>query len=248
VVAIGLLRLALAREARSPNDIEPEWMLRPAVSGAAAGFEVNVGQAAEDVRFLAQGQGVKVLVLPGELRLAAETPRRTSVRLRLDGADRSVRLVTDELQPEEHRYRMSPLNESVVTAISYGAVGYRGLYRGVDLWLKLDRSALRLRFRVDRGASADPIRLSLDGSPSDRDTRGLSLGSSGLRIDDADVRAWQEDGAHHPPVPVTLVPTAERTVGLSLGAHDVRRPVEIVVTVRAEDPAGAGRQTLAMAQ
>jgi hypothetical protein len=238
VVAVGLLRLALTHEARSANDLEPEWLIRPAVSGSAAGFEVNVGQAARDVRFLGEGQGVRVLVLPGELRLASEAAARPSVRLHLEGADPKARLVAEDLQPEERQYRMSPLDESVVAAASYGAVGYRGLYPGVDLWLKLDRGALRLRFRVDRGASADSIRLSYEGA----------LAPAGLRIDGADVRAWQEEGVHRPPVPVTMAPSADRTFGLALGAHDVRRPVELVVTIRTDAPAAAGRQTLAMAQ
>jgi hypothetical protein len=140
----------------------------------------------------------------------------------------------------------------VVTVASYGVVEYQGLYPGVDLRLNVDPGELRLRFRVDRGGSAAPIRLSIDGARATRDDTGVTLGPSALRIDDTEVRAYEVNGDYRRPVPVALTLHEEHILGVNLGAHDVRRQVDIILTVRARTPPAASPreapQTLAMAQ
>jgi hypothetical protein len=233
VAAIVLLRFLLGGSARSAGEREVDWLIRPAATGGTTGFETNVGQAAAGVRFLAHGQGLKVFVLRREVRVAAENAHRPSVGFRLDEVDGRTRLRGEEPLPEAPGYRMSPLDEAMVTVASYGAVAYQDLYPGVDLQLSVDRGDLRLRFRVDRGASAAPIRVSLENAHAARDPRGLSFGASGLRIDDTAVHAYQGDETHRQAVPVALVLSGDRSLSLDLGPHDVRRPVDIVVAVKA---------------
>jgi hypothetical protein len=232
--AIVALRLALAgAPAAGLREVEPDYLVRPALTPVTAGFERNAGQAAADVRYLAQVPGARVLVTDGELRLIRDRAGYPAVRLQLDGVDARSRPRADEPIPEQREYRMSPLDEGVITAEAYGRVEYRDLYPGVDLALAVGPEALQLRFRVDHGASAAPVRLSIDRATLARDDDGVRLGQSGLRIDDASVQAYAIDGTHRYAVPVHLVLEADGRIGLDLGPHDVRRAIDVVIAIRA---------------
>ena len=48
------------------REIDPDCLVRPALTAVTAGFERNAGQAADDVRYLAELPGARVLVVEGE--------------------------------------------------------------------------------------------------------------------------------------------------------------------------------------
>jgi hypothetical protein len=243
-------RLAPIGAVPAQHEIDPDCLVRPALTAATAGFERNAGQAADDVRFLGQIPGARVLVTDGELRLVRDGTGYPAVRLHLEGAAARSRLRPGERIPEERQYRLSPLDEGVVTAEAYGRVEYRGLYPGVDLALGVGPDALQLHFRVDRGASAAPIRVSIDRATLTRNDGSVRLGHSGFRIDDASVQAFEVAGAHRSSVPARLVLESDGAIGFALGRHDVRQPIDVMVAIRGAnlaDPVGPPR-TLALVQ
>jgi hypothetical protein len=176
--------------------VKPDWT--NAYGKLPLSFEVNQGQTAPDVRFLAHGQGYQLFLTSQEAVLtlrqppAASTkaaksadlfvaPRKrngawkTSVlRMHLDGANPAPEIVGTKLLPGKVNYFIGKDPQKWHTDIpSYEAVRYQGIYPGVDVLFYGREQRVEYDFIVAPGADPKAIALSVAGA------RKLEINSRG---------------------------------------------------------------------
>jgi|HubBroStandDraft_2_1064218.scaffolds.fasta_scaffold06435_1 hypothetical protein len=152
-------------------------------------FEVNQGQTAPDVQFLAHGAGYQLFLTSQEAVLTLSQPLaantkavkgkslfaasrkpggalKTSVlRMHLDGANPAPKIAGTKLLPGKVNYFIGDDPHKWRTDIpSYEAVRYRGIYPGVDLLFYGREQHLEYDFIVAPGADPKAIALSIDGA------------------------------------------------------------------------------------
>ncbi len=215
---------------------------RPAHARLSLSFERNVGQTADVVRFLARGVGGTlfftprelVLTLPSAGRSAPGLGRRTSGRLRRQGAvlrmrfegaskapavagtSRRVGIVNYFLGRDRTKWRTN--------VPTYAGVSYEQLYPGIDLRLAGADGTLKATYILRPGAEPGRIRWRLDGASDvriDKTTGDLWIElPGGQRLVDRAPVAWQMIGAQRTPVPVRFRRSSDGSVGFTLGRYD----------------------------
>jgi hypothetical protein len=152
-------------------------------------FEVNQGQTAPEVQFLAHGAGYQLFLTSQEAVLTLSQPLpastkavtgksflaasrkpggalKTSVlRMHLDGANPAPEIAGTKLLPGKVNYFIGDDPHKWRTDIpSYEAVRYRDIYPGVDLLFYGREQHLEYDFIVAPGADAKAIALSIAGA------------------------------------------------------------------------------------
>ena len=161
-------------------------------------FEINQGQTAPVVRFIAHGEGYQLFLTSqdavltlrqpppagtkaakGSLLLAGQRkrsgPLKTSaLRIHLDGANPAAEIAGTKLLPGKVNYFIGNDPQKWRTDIpTYEAVRYQGVYPGVDLLFYGREQRLEYDFIVAPGADAGTIALSTIGA------RNLEINSRG---------------------------------------------------------------------
>src|SRR4029077_2171442 len=157
--------------------IVPEYAKLP------MGFEPNVGQANEQAKFLARGEGYTVFLSPGEavlgLRNGAQTRVRDrarssfaplgrqpgdTLRIKLVGANPAPEFAAIDELPGKSNYLKGnqPANWHVGIP-NYRKVAERGIYGGVDLVYYGTQRQLEYDFIVSPGADPRVIQLAIEG-------------------------------------------------------------------------------------
>src|SRR6266511_1120777 len=215
---------------------------RPAHARLSLSFERNVGQTADVVRFLARGVGGTLFFTPRELvltlpsvgRSAPVLGRRTSGRLRRQGAvlrmrfegaskapavagtSRRVGIVNYFLGRDRTKWRTN--------VPTYAGVSYEQLYPGIDLRLAGADGTLKATYILRPGAEPGRIRWRLDGASDvriDKTTGDLWIElPGGQRLVDRAPVAWQMIGAQRTPVPVRFRRSSDGSVGFTLGRYN----------------------------
>lgn len=172
-------------------------------------FEENVGQTAQEVRYVSNGAGYKLFLTPQEAVLALRAPvsydlspqRRfktlksireslrartmTAIRMRFEGANPAAQIrAADELVKKTNYFIGSDPKKWHANVPSYARVKYAGIYPGVDLVFYGNQRRLEYDFIVAPGADPKAIRLNLEGA------RKLQLNSQGdlvLSVGDGEV-------------------------------------------------------------
>jgi len=152
-------------------------------------FEQNLGQTAQEVRFVSHGTGYALFLTQEEavislqqsmpknlsalhrmtyfraLRKARQAGRMTVLRMRLEGANPSVQTAGVDLLPGKVNYFIGNSPKDWRTDIpSYARVKYTGIYPGVDLIFYGNQRRLEYDFVVAPGADPKVIELSLKGA------------------------------------------------------------------------------------
>jgi hypothetical protein len=199
-------------------------------------FEINQGQSAEQVKFLARGQGYSLFLTASEAVLRLRAPARdksepdTVVRMRLLGAEPNPALAGLERLPGTSNYFIGNDPAKWQRQVpSFGRVKYTGVYPGIDLVYYGNQRQLEYDFLV--AAHADPRRivLAFDG------VRALSLDAEGNLIlqtsygeitqhkpviyQDIDGKRQRVDGRY--------VLRAKHRVGFHIARYDTSRPLVI---------------------
>jgi hypothetical protein len=171
--------------ARTKED--PRWI--EAYGKLPLSFEENVGQTAQEVRYVSHGAGYELFLTPQEAVLALRTsvshdlsPRHrfktaralreasrartmTAVRIRLEGANPAAKISgMDQLLKRTNYFIGSDPRKWHADVPSYGRVKYSGLYPGVDLVFYGNQRRLEYDFVVAPGADLKAIRLDLKGA------------------------------------------------------------------------------------
>ncbi|MGB8441623.1 MAG: SBBP repeat-containing protein, partial [Candidatus Acidiferrales bacterium] len=161
-------------------------------------FEVNQGQTAPDVRFIAHGEGYQLFLTSQDAVLTLRQPppagtkaakgspllagqrkrsaplKTSALRIHLDGANPAAEIAGTKLLPGKVNYFIGNDPQKWRTDIpTYEAVRYQGIYPGVDLLFYGREQRLEYDFIVAPGADAGTIALSTIGA------RNLEINSRG---------------------------------------------------------------------
>jgi hypothetical protein len=163
-------------------------------------FELNDGQIAPAVKFLARGSGYSLFFtersavlsltkagagsrgqrtgVAGAAGTADAAPKTDMVRMELVGASVDPKVSADEPLAGEGNYLIGKDESEWHTGVpTYARVRYTGVYPGVDLVYYGNQRQLEYDFVVAPGASARQVRVRFDGA------RRLRVGADGnLRI------------------------------------------------------------------
>jgi hypothetical protein len=197
---------ATANHQGAKND--PQWS--EAYGKLPMGFEANMGQTAQEVRFVSHGMGYGLFLTPQEavialqqhsmahnlsplhrmayfraLRQARQTERTTVLRMRLEGANPAAGIEGVDRLPGKVNYFIGKNPKDWHTDVpSYARVKYTGIYRGVDLVFYGNQRRLEYDFVVAPGADPKVIELSMKGAEKLRvNSNGdLIMGVSGGQV------------------------------------------------------------------
>ncbi|MGB2897672.1 MAG: choice-of-anchor D domain-containing protein, partial [Candidatus Acidiferrum sp.] len=152
-------------------------------------FEENVGQTAQEVRYVSHGAGYELFLTPQEavlslrdpatydlsprhrfktmraLREASRARMMTAVRMRFEGANPAAQIsATDRLLKKTNYFVGGDPKKWHANVPSYARVKYAEIYPGVDLVFYGNQRRLEYDFVVAPGADPTAIRLALEGA------------------------------------------------------------------------------------
>src|SRR5580693_5159579 len=178
---LTLLVGALANGASSGNalaaETTPSMAQRASVAGVPLNFERNLGQAPEEVQYLAHGPAYAIAITERGAALTLGRDARASespqvVRLRVHGANHaSIPTVEDPLPGRVNYFIGNDPSQWRTNIATYNKVRYAGVYPGIDLVYYGTQGKLEYDFAVAPGAAPKTIGLSFEGA-------------QGLRVDD----------------------------------------------------------------
>src|SRR6266849_10424629 len=166
---------------------DSQW--REAYGKLPLSFEENVGETAQEVRYVSHGAGYELFLTPQEAVLALRTPvshdlsprhrfktmrlfrealrarKMTAVRMRFEGANPAAQIsATGRLLKKANYFIGSDPKKWRANVPSYARVKYADIYPGVDLIFYGNQRQLEYDFVVAPGADPKAIRLALEGA------------------------------------------------------------------------------------
>ena len=201
------------------------------LSGVPLSFEPNVGQAGDDVKYLAHGaaysialteRGAVLSLKPEHSSSASAVQPLEMIRLDVQGARQATKPVAEEALAGRTNYYIGNDRSKWHTGVAtYGRVRYAGVYPGVDLVYYGTQGRLEYDFAVAPGANPKAIGLRFDGSQR---LRLDSAGNLKVRAQDGEISflrpvAYQEMGARRVPVEASYR-LSGNTLHFKLGAYD----------------------------
>lgn len=199
-------------------------------------FEINQGQAADAVKFLARGKGYGLFLTAREAVFqvqdagpnykAGRLPRTETLRLQLSGANTSPQISgLDELPGKSSYFTGSDPAQWRTGIASYARVEYRAVWPGVNLIYYGRQHQLEYDFVVAPGADPRAIRLTFAGAQSVRiDRQGdLVLSLSNGEIRQAQPLVYQEINGERQFIPARYVISRRQgkpEIGFRLGTYD----------------------------
>ena len=138
---LALLVGALVNGASSGNalatETQPSTAQRASIAGVPLNFERNLGQAQDQVQFLAHGQAyaIELTKQGAALAFGGKSPKAAKViHLRVQGADSHSLPTAEEPLPGRVNYFIGNDPSKWHTNIAnYAKARYQGVYRGIDL-------------------------------------------------------------------------------------------------------------------
>jgi hypothetical protein len=196
-------------------------------------FEENQGQAKEQARYLARGQGYTLFLTPRSavLGLRSEgTGNPTDwLRLNLQGSVSIPAITGEEELPGQSHYFVGNDPAQWRTHIpTYARVRYHQVYPGVDLVYYGRQGRLENDFEVAAGANPKVIRWQLEGAEGIRinPTGDLLLTVGGNEVCLQKPRAYQINGAQQRDIPVRYE-VHDQKVSFTLGKYDQQQKLII---------------------
>ena len=227
---LALLVGALANGASGGNalaaETQPSMAQRASIAGVPLNFERNLGQAPDEIQFLAHGPAYAIELTEQGAALAFGD--RTSgaakvIRLRVQGADPHSRPTAEEPLPGRVNYFIgSDPSKWHTNVATYNKVRYAGVYPGIDLLYYGTEGRLEYDFAVSPGSDAKKIGLNFEGA---RRVRVDANGNLKIRTQDREI-AFQRPVAYQIGDSGRQMPVSARyqlkgtAVRFELGAYD----------------------------
>jgi hypothetical protein len=199
----------------------PSAAQRASIAALPLNFERNLGQAPEEVQYLAHGPAYAIAITEQGAALSLGRGARASeppqvVRLRVHGANHASIPTAEEPLPGRVNYFIGNDPSQWRTNIAtYHKVRYAGVYPGIDLVYYGTQGKLEYDFTVAPGAAPKTIGLSFEGA-------------RGLRVDDQGnlkIRTQDREIAFRRPVAYQVDERGQRapvTAGYRLHGNQVR--------------------------
>jgi hypothetical protein len=205
-------------------------------------FELNQGQADDEVKFLARAPGYDLFLTSNEAVLSLVQPGTAEgeesstsvVRMQMVGAEAMPTLFgMDMLEGKSNYFIGTDSSQWFTDVANYGQVKYEGIYPGIDLVYHGNPTQLQYDFLVAAGADPGQIALHFEGAD------GLSLDGSGnlvIQSGPAEVIAhapilYQDIGGVRHLVDGGYTLLGGNQVGFSIGAYDDTHPLVIDPTL-----------------
>jgi hypothetical protein len=166
---------------------DPKWA--EAYGRLPLSFEENVGQTAQEVRYVSRGSGYELFLTPQEavlglrapvtydwsplhrhetlkaIHAAARARTMTAIRMQFEGANPSAQIsATDRLAKRTSYFIGSDPRKWHTDIRSFARVKYTDIYPGVDLVFYGNHGKLEYDFVVAAGADPKAIRLRFEGA------------------------------------------------------------------------------------
>ena len=208
-------------------------------------FIENHGQAAPEVRFMAQGSGLTAYFTP---EAALFRVAGAAVRLQFLGSSPSVRLEGSGLLQARANFLTGAEQEWRVGVPLYGSVVYRGLYPGIDMVYGGNGRRLKSEFVVAPGADPARIRLRYSGGEVRLDDTGaLVIAMDRHKLREEAPAIFQERDGQRVAVAGRYTLASDATVGFIVNGYDPSLPLVIDPTLSYSTLLGGSSSDSAMA-
>jgi hypothetical protein len=188
-------------------------------------FEVNCGQTASQVTYLARSREGTIFLTRDAATVAIAG--EGSFRLRLEGASFPAGIVPEQELSWRSNYLGGKQRFSQIE--NYGAVLYHGVYPGTDVRFYGREQHLEHDFLLASGADPGAIVIAMEGIDQlgidDNGAAEFKLGALDLR--ESAPLAWQEIEGKRAPVPVKWRLLGKNRLGFTLGGYDRTQPLTI---------------------
>ena len=215
----------------------PEIEVSPTEEGASISFEPNLGQADDQVKFMARGPGYRLALNQQGAVFTFEQPEShagtesfNSLTLRFVGANAAPKLAAKDELAMTSSYFLGADPKKWRTGIpNYALVTIENVYPGVDVMYRGTHGRLRCHFLIAPGAKPDRITLEIVGANNPRvDVEGnLILGSGKTELRLYKPNAYQDLGANRRPVSARYVLSRGR-IKFAVTDYDRTKPLVIV--------------------
>jgi uncharacterized repeat protein (TIGR01451 family) len=198
----------------------------PATPAGLLTFEVNRGQSAPQVRYLARSQeGILFFTADG---VTVSVPHQGSFRLLFENAA-STNAAIDPEQQLAARTNYLNLKPAIVGIENFSALRYASVYPGIDVRFYGEGRHLEHDFLLAPKADANQIVLRTEGINGIRiqpsGDAELTLGS--MKMKESTPRAWQTVKGKRVTVQAAWKQLGADRLGISLGSYDHALPVTI---------------------
>ena len=237
VLAVGWYVLRNRRDFESTpgsRDIRAATTVKSDYGNLPLSFEVNKGQTAGDVKFLARSSGYTLFLTSNEAVLRFQNQKKSNdeatLRLSLTDANPKSQITGLSELPGKANYLIGNDPKKWRTDIStYAKVKYESIYPGVDLvYYSTQGRQLEYDFVVDAGADPNQIKFSFAGA----DQLELLDGDLVIRTKDREIRmhkpvVYQEKDGTRELIAGQYTLNDERELAFEIGAYDKTRELVI---------------------
>ena len=271
ITSVGFPTIQPRPDSRSLRDRNPDDTKLARVQAGAPNltmpmiFEINRGQADDDVRFIGRSAGFGLLLKSDEVVLSLNSPaesipatdlegergKRFSSRLhmRLEGAAHNAAIRGEVPQETRANYRIGRDTSKWVSNIeTYSRVSYSKVYPGIDLTFYGNPQQLEYDFTVAAGGNPRDIELKFEGANEVNLAPGgtLTLRSPSGTLTHNRPFAYQQINGSRVEVPAEFKRRDDGGIGFDVGSYDrtlplVIDPVLVYSTYLGGSAADAGR-------
>jgi len=241
---LSMLPRAIARpvatartEAKTPprNESQLKMTTTEAYGNLPLSFEPNLGQSADQVKFLSRGKGYTLFLTPSEavfsLRSSSEKKTAASVlRMKLVGADENAELKGQQGLQGKVNYLIGNDRRQWRTNIpTFRKVQYDDVWPGVDMVWYGTQTELEYDFVVNPGSDVSKVRLSFAGAGKMQldDEGNLFMSSNGEEVKHSAPVVYQETGSDRASVAGKYVIKGTNEIGFEIGNYDRSKPLVI---------------------
>ena len=186
---LSLSKTTVSSESPIQNEAEKTRKIAENYGRLPINFEPNVGQADEQVKFMARGQGYSLFLTGREAVLALKKGRKNEqavVRMQIDGGNPSPKIGGLNETASKTNYFIGNDPEKWRAGVSnYSRVKYESVYDGIDAVFYGSGQQLEYDFLVAPNADPNQIKLKFDGikqAKIDKATGDLLLETGGETI------------------------------------------------------------------
>jgi hypothetical protein len=190
-------------------------------------FELNQGQAAASVRFVARTPRYNLLL--SDRQVTISSAQHSSLQMSFTGARTADAVVGDELLLGKVNYFIGNDPKRWQRSVpTFAKVHYRNLYPGIDLVFYGNQRRLEYDFIVAPGVDVHAIRLAFSAAATSFEKNGDLL----CQISDREFRLhkpvfYQAAGLWREPVDGRFVKLPHGEIGFAAGTYDHTRPLII---------------------
>jgi len=195
-------------------------------------FELNVGQSAGPVKFLAHGSGYGLFLTPQEAVLSLSPAQGSSaptVIMQFAGANPAADLSGTEKLPGHSNYFIgNDPSRWLRNGSQFARVRYGSLYSGINLDFYGNEGRLEYDFTVAPGADPQQIQLQFKGADVHLASNGdLVLASEGRELRFQSPHVYQKSADHEDVVGGRFVLLSKSRAGFEVGPYDRSRALVI---------------------